>query len=656
VDDFPAQAAARGRSWPQGGAFVGQSTGARREPARSAARVGGAFAPEIAFLVGQGLEPGALLQAAAAAERDGLSAEQALLGEGLLGEEAYYRALANRLRLPFYRGEIPVAQSVEADPAIVCGVAPLAPNRAGLRVIAAPRAAAIRYLLGKAEAGALPSGLAIASPHMLSDRVRAEAGARIAEAAAGALEQRDPALCARSGLCGGQCIALGVFALIAAAAAAVAPETLTLILSAVLWSIFTAAIVLRNLAVAAAGAASRSAPLADAELPIYTIIAPLRGEERIVAELVRGLEALDYPRGKLDIKLVVERDDAATQTALEALDLPARYEIVIAPPGLPATKPRALNVALPAARGALVVVFDAEDAPDPDQLRLAAARFAGDPDVDCLQAALTIDNAGDSWISAMFAIEYATLFDLIDPGLAALDLPIPLGGTSNHFRVEALRRVGGWDAWNVTEDADLGMRLAFAGARVGALASSTTEEAPADFAGWFRQRVRWQKGWMQTLIVHSRRPLRFARALGLLRAFAALALIGGSTLGGLFGPQLFLAAVWRAVSGQLATATAWQIMGDVAIYLLAFSGLMTMAVPGLTSMRRRRIAARARILATLPLYYALICVATWAALFDLAIRPFHWAKTEHGLSRARRRPPAAWSIGQGAKRGRPISI
>ena len=213
MDDFLKQAAARGPGRPPGGALVGQSPGARREPAGPSTRHGGEFAPEIVFLAAQGLEPGALLQAAAAAERDGLSAEQALLGEGLLGEEAYYRALANRLRLPFYRGEIPVAQSVEADPAIVCGVAPLAPNRAGLRVIAAPRAAAIRYLLGKAETGALPSGLAIASPHMLSDRVRAEAGARIAEAAAGALEQRDPALCARSGLCGGQCIALGVFAL-----------------------------------------------------------------------------------------------------------------------------------------------------------------------------------------------------------------------------------------------------------------------------------------------------------------------------------------------------------------------------------------------------------------------------------------------------------
>ena len=642
------QAAAKGDGRP----FGRQAATARRKLAWPGARVVGELAPEIAFLAAQECAPDILRQAEAAARRDGVSAEQALLGEGLIGEETYYRALARRLRLPFYRGEIPVARSVEADPAIACGVAPLAPNRAGLRVIAAPRAMAIRYLLDRADAGALPPGLSIASPRMLSDRVRVEAGPGIAAAAANALARRDPALCARFGVSRGQGVAIASLGLLAAGAAAVAPGGLSILVSAALWSLFAVAIVLRNLAVAAAGVPTPASPLDDVELPIYTIIAPLRGEARMVAKLVRRLDALDYPRGKLDIKLVVERDDGATRRALESLDLPARYEIVVAPPGLPATKPRALNVALPAARGALVVVYDAEDEPDADQLRLAAARFAAEPAVHCLQAALTIDNAADSWISAMLAIEYATLFDLINPGLAALDLPIPLGGTSNHFRVRTLRRVGAWDAWNVTEDADLGMRLAFAGARVGALASSTAEEAPAKLAAWFRQRVRWQKGWMQTLIVHSRRPVRFARALGGSPALAALALIGGSTLGGLFGPPLFFAAAWRAVSGQLGAATAWQITSDLAIYLLAVCGLMTMAIPGLTAMRRRRIAARPSILMTLPLYYAMICAATWAALFDLAIRPYHWAKTEHGLGPARQASP----IVQGAKRGRPISI
>ena len=534
---FVAQAAARQSGAPPEDAPLARSAGAWR-PSSPSPTVD--LPPEIDFLGGRGVEADALAQAASVASHDGVSAEQALLGEGWLDEESYYRALARRLRLPFYRGEIPIDAAVEANSAIICGAAPLAANRAGLRLVVAPRSAAIRYLLATAADGELPSGVAIAAPRLLNEKIRAAAGPRVAAAAADGLARRDPALCARFGLERRQRIAAGLAAISAAVVWAVAPRALGLAVSAFLWVIFAAGIVVRNLAIAAANETRRDPPLENRQLPIYTIIAPLRGEERMVSRLVRRLDGLDYPRSKLDIKLVVERDDAATLAAIAALNLPARYDVVIAPPGMPATKPRALNVALPAARGGLLVVYDAEDQPDVDQLRLAAARFAADPQVDCLQAALAVDNAADSWLSAMFAIEYATLFDRINPGLAALDLPIALGGTSNHFRVKTLRRVGGWDAWNVTEDADLGMRLAYAGVRVGALASSTAEEAPSDLFGWFRQRVRWQKGWMQTLIVHSRRPLCFARAAGPWRAFSALALIGGSTLGGLFGPALLL--------------------------------------------------------------------------------------------------------------------
>ncbi len=305
----------------------------------------------------------------------------------------------------------------------------------------------------------------------------------------------------------------------------------------------------------------------------------------------------------------------------------------MAPPGLPSTKPRALNVALAALRGDYVVVYDAEDEPEPDQLRLAAACFAADPDLDCLHARLTIENAGDSWISTMFAIEYAALFDLINPGLAALGLPIALGGTSNHFRARTLRRVGGWDAWNVTEDADLGIRLAREGARVAALASDTREEAPNDLGAWFRQRVRWQKGWMQTLIVHSRHPIKFLRELGPMRSLAATALIAGSVLGGLFGPALAIDTLSHAFCGDLAGMSAWRVAGDVAIYTLMASGLTAILVPAFVAMHRRGLATLDRVLLLLPVYYVLISAASWVALFDLAIRPFYWAKTKHGQSR-----------------------
>jgi cellulose synthase/poly-beta-1,6-N-acetylglucosamine synthase-like glycosyltransferase len=347
----------------------------------------------------------------------------------------------------------------------------------------------------------------------------------------------------------------------------------------------------------------------------------------------------DYPRAKLDIKLLVEEDDAATLAAIQALELPPRYETIVAPAGWPRTKPRALNVALPVARGDLVVVFDAEDAPDPTQLRRAAARFAADPTLDCLQARLTIENAKEAWISQMFAIEYAALFDLINPGLAALGLPIALGGTSNHFRTRTLRKAGGWDAWNVTEDADLGLRLARRGARVGALRSDTREEAPVRLWAWLKQRVRWQKGWMQTLIVHTRRPVRIVRELGLARAAAAMAMIGGSVLGGLFGPALAGEALLRAGFGGLAGASPWRVAGDVAIYTLMISGLLTILAPALVTGRNRGL-TRGFVLASLPLYYLLISAASWIALIDLAVRPFYWAKTEHGMQGVDGRPAA----------------
>ena len=333
---------------------------------------------------------------------------------------------------------------------------------------------------------------------------------------------------------------------------------------------------------------------------------------------------------------MVERRDGETLAAIAALGLPARYDVIVAPPGTPSTKPRALNVALPALRGDFVVVYDAEDEPDPDQLRLAAAHFVGDPGLDCLQARLTIDNAAIPGSARCSRSNTRRCSTSIDPGLAALGLPIALGGTSNHFRARTLRRIGGWDAWNVTEDADLGIRLAREGARVGALCSDTREEAPNDLGAWFRQRMRWQKGWMQTLIVHSRHPAKFVRALGPARALAAAALIGGSVLGGLFGPALFDRGAVARLRGDLAGASAWSVAGDVAIYTLMASGLMAIFVPALAATRRRGMADAGGALASLPIYYALISVASWAALFDLAIRPFHWAKTEHGRAGAAR--------------------
>jgi cellulose synthase/poly-beta-1,6-N-acetylglucosamine synthase-like glycosyltransferase len=415
-------------------------------------------------------------------------------------------------------------------------------------------------------------------------------------------------------------------------------EVLCALLSAALWLIFSASVMLRSMAAIANGPEVFPSKVTDDELPNYTIVVALYREASVVEDLVKAIDTLDYPKGKLDIKLVVEQRDVETFSRLVELRLPGRYEVIVAPLGKPQTKPRALNIALSSARGDLIVVYDAEDIPASNQLRLAASRFAADKDLDCLQARLAIRNHGESWLSKLFAIEYAILFDVINPGLCALDLPIPLGGSSNHFRVRSLVGVGAWDEWNVTEDADLGVRLARFGYRVKALDSDTWEEAPFEVGNWFRQRVRWQKGWMQTLIVHARRPIFFWRDLGPRRAVAAATLIVGAIFGCLFWPAFAVGTIWRAVTAGQGAMSPWREMSDVFTYILALSGVWTILLPAVIAAKFRRLNVTASVLLLLPVYYLLVSVATWVAMLDLALRPHYWAKTAHGRSRQRQTP------------------
>ncbi len=305
------------------------------------------------------------------------------------------------------------------------------------------------------------------------------------------------------------------------------------LLVATLLSLFLAAAIVVRLFAAAASCDATSAVsapvLRDHELPVVTVIVALYREAQVAPALAASLQRLDYPVSKLDIIMVVEADDHETRRALEALGLPAYFRIVIAPEGQPRTKPRALNIGLALARGSLTCVFDAEDIPEPRQLREAAARFAVLPSaIACLQGRLAIDNFGDGWLARCFALEYAALFDVVNPSLASLGAPIPLGGTSNHFRTDILRKVGGWDAWNVTEDLDLGLRLARFGYSAGVLEASTFEEAPVSLRGWMNQRRRWFKGWFQTLFVHAREPRAFIAGMGWSRALVTVLHVGGA--------------------------------------------------------------------------------------------------------------------------------
>jgi glycosyltransferase XagB len=350
------------------------------------------------------------------------------------------------------------------------------------------------------------------------------------------------------------------------------------------------------------------------------------------------------------VKFVLEADDHDTRRVLAGLELGPPFEIITAPEIGPRTKPKALNVALPFARGSFTVVYDAEDAPEPDQLRRAVGLFrsAGDR-LACVQASLTIDNVADNWLARMFTAAYAGQFEVLLPGLAAMHLPFPLGGSSNHFRTAVLRKVGAWDPYNVTEDADLGIRLQRLGYRSVVLSSATYEEAPARFVPWLQQRTRWYKGWMQTWLVHMRRPRRLLRELAPTGAFTFQLLLAGNVLSALVHP------VFMAVLGYILLAQppllAVGAMGDAAPVFIAtlLFGYASTIVLDAIGLRRRGLLLHAWVLLLTPLYWFLLSLAAWRALFQLCRDPQRWEKTEHGLALTSRR----WSV---AKYGQDAAV
>ena len=373
-------------------------------------------------------------------------------------------------------------------------------------------------------------------------------------------------------------------------------------------------------------------PLADADLPLYTVLVPLRDEAGMVPQLFAALGALDYPAEKLDIVFLVESASPETIAVAEACLYDARFELFVIPDALPHTKPKALDYVLPLVRGEHVVVFDAEDIPARDQLRKAAECFAAHPEIDCLQAELRIDNGAENWLTALFAGEYAGLFTLLLPWLARHGLPLPLGGTSNHFRTAALRAVGGWDAFNVTEDADLGVRLARMRSRTGTLAVATAEEAPIRLGAWMRQRTRWMKGWMQTFLVHNRHPIQFRRDIGW-RGFLFFQIYVGSLIASSLIHTVF--ALTIAVQVVL-FGLGWPRFSDLwdwlyfFVLIVGYGGAFGIALAGLARQGKLELAVFQLLL---PIYWLLHAVAALRAAVELITRPYFWSKTRHGETR-----------------------
>jgi glycosyltransferase XagB len=372
-------------------------------------------------------------------------------------------------------------------------------------------------------------------------------------------------------------------------------------------------------------------PAKDAPDPVISIIVALYSEGDIAARLVRRLARLDYPTDLLDVILAVEQDDQLTRDALAQAELPPWMRVIIVPEGRVKTKPRALNHALDYARGSIVGVYDAEDAPDPDQLRKVVSHFrqAG-PKVACLQGVLDYYNPRSNWLSRCFTIEYATWFRLILPGIARLGLVVPLGGTTLFFRRAVLEQLGGWDAHNVTEDADLGIRLARHGFRTELIATVTEEEANCRALPWVKQRSRWIKGYMMTWAVHMRDPVLLWRQLGP-RAFAGFQMMFLGTIAQfLLAPLLwsFMVIPFGVPHPLLALLPSGAVIAVAAVFLLSEAVNLTL---GIIALRRTRHGLSVLWVPTMSLYFPLASLASYKALIELVTKPFYWDKTTHGL-------------------------
>ncbi len=374
--------------------------------------------------------------------------------------------------------------------------------------------------------------------------------------------------------------------------------------------------------------------LKDEDLPVYTILLPVYKEDKLIKKLIWNLQSLDYPREKLDVKLLIEEDDHKTLHAVRNLDFPAVFEVVIVPFHQPKTKPKACNYGLQFARGKYLTIYDAEDIPDTDQLKKVVTLFNKLPEqYICVQSALNYFNRNENFLTRMFTLEYSFWFDYMLPGLDTLDIPIPLGGTSNHFKIDALIELGAWDPFNVTEDADLGVRAYAKGYKVAIVNSTTYEEANNEPFNWIRQRSRWIKGYMQTYLVHMRNPVRLIKKVGWKGFLGFNFFVGATPVTFLIYPILlfiFLAYVIFNISSIHLLFPDWVLF--ISIFNLMVGNILMIYVNMMAVFKRRFYELILFAIAN-PIYWLLHSAAAYRGLYQLIVKPFYWEKTNHGLSK-----------------------
>ncbi|MDO5529013.1 MAG: glycosyltransferase [Paracoccus sp. (in: a-proteobacteria)] len=591
-----------------------------------------------------------LFKATILRRRENVPLGEILLAQGWVTEAALTRALSRQWRASFID---PVA--TPGDPRLIDQMGPgfclthaALPWRrvGGVTFIATARPTAFEAMRAALPPGFGPVRMLLATQTQIHAAIMASRKTRLRLLAESSVA---PQMSCRTQSAARTLALAAVVGALAVAGLIAAPVLLASLLT--LWAALTllTAIVLRLMAFASTlslrrertaetrliAAGTKPAPEMTGQLPVISVMVPLFHESDVAGKLVARLSRLSYPRELTDILLVVEESDEITRGALEGVRLPHWLRVVTVPPGPVQTKPRALNYAMNFCRGQIVGVWDAEDRPDPDQLHKVARRFAEAPaDVACLQGVLDYYNPRTNWLARCFTIEYASWYRANLPGIARMGLVVPLGGTTLFFRREVLEDVGAWDAWNVTEDADLGVRLARLGYRTEIIDTVTLEEANCRALPWVKQRSRWLKGYAMTWAVHMRRPRALLRDLGPKRFIGFQVQFFGTMSQYLLAPVLW--SFWLLTLGlphplrEPLTQSAG-IAAMFALMVLFVASEILNIVIGMWAVRGREHRHLIAWVPTMHFYFPLGCLAAWKAIYEVVAKPFYWDKTAHGV-------------------------
>lgn len=591
--------------------------------------------------------PETLAYARQVKQRTGAHIDQVLISQGLLDSETLLLAEAHSwgihpIDLAAVSFDDDLVRRVDGQRYVTENWLPIRRNAAGTVFVATARGVApqrverIRSLLGETDV----QFVATTSWDIKNACLRLFRN-EIADEAANELWRQNPTMSARITFSRSQKVVGIVGAVIVLAAAIVWPIDTAVVALAIMSLVFLAGTSFKFL-VAMRGARydvveritkAQVHALDDRELPRYTVLVPVFREANIVGQLIRNLGGLDYPTEKLEVLILIEEEDHETRDAVLTSNPPPHFRIVTIPKGQPQTKPRACNVGLFFATGEYLVIYDAEDTPDADQLKKAVVAFRrGGDETVCVQASLNYFNDRENALTRMFTLEYSYWFDYMLAGLDLGDLPIPLGGTSNHFRTAALVELGGWDPYNVTEDADLGIRASALGYRVGVINSTTMEEANTSIPNFVRQRSRWIKGYMQTTLVHARQPLALIRQIGLRRFLSFVLLIAGTPATFLGVIPFYLVTAFTIV---VPVETLAQLFPVWLLWLTLLNFVFGNVIMIYLSMMGpfKRGSFHLVLWALLnPIYWLLHSIAAYKGLWQLLTKPHYWEKTEHGLT------------------------